>query len=623
MQTLSSSCFLALFFVAGSAYAQPSGGPYGPIDQHYEIPKAGTVYFVAPDGKGEATGAELDHPTTLEAAIGRVVTGDAIVLRGGVYRTGGLVLNQGITIEPYGDEHPVLKGTEVATQWEALPNHVWRTPWKHLFPGEPLPWWRRSHEGMTTPLYRFNMDMVFIDGELLTSKGWEGELDPHSYSIDYKDGYVYIGADPTNHLVEITAQDSALVRTSGPAHGKVSDGKGPVIRGLTFTQYAYRALEIEGKKHFTSSEEPTNEPVGISDPATYGKEVTHTLIENVTITYCSRVAGYFRGDGLVIRNSLISDTGTEGIYVIGSSDVLIEKNIVRRNNFKQLTGYFPSAVKIFNQTWRVTVRDNLVTDQSYSNGIWFDVGNHDGVMVDNWVENALNGLFVEISRGMTIAGNVVVNSGKGLDVLNSADVRAYNNTFVNAPVVFERNERVAAGDIFDWHATTGPGLEQREGHIFVHNVMAATEGFRDPLLGFMQRASLCGKLEHPQAKGVDGNVYIRSPFAAAFGTPAPLIAYAPAQGENCSETAASLAEFRKLEPAFERNGVEIDHSPRSVLKGPDLGNFELQRALPNAPARNFLPADVRALLGWSEAEARRPALIRCAEDGRFTSHSSR
>jgi parallel beta-helix repeat protein len=596
--------------LTGFVYAQPSGGPYGPIDRHYEIPKAGTVYYVAPDGKSDASGTDLDRPTTLEAAMERVVTGDAIVLRGGIYRTGGLVLNQGITMQPYGDEHPVLKGTEVATQWEALPNHVWRTPWKHLFPGEPLPWWRRSHEGMKTPLYRFNMDMVFIDGELLTSKGWEGELDPHSYYVDTKNGYVYIGADPTNRLVEITAEDSALVRTSGPAHGKVSDGKGPVIRGLTFTQYAYRALEIEGKKHFTSADEPTNEPVGLSDPATYGKEVTHTLIENVTITYCSRVAGYFRGDGLVIRNSLISDTGTEGIYVIGSSDVLIEKNIIRRNNIKQLTGYFPSAVKIFNQTWRVTVRDNLVTDQSYSNGIWFDVGNHDGVMVDNWVQNALNGLFVEISQGMTIAGNVVENSGKGLAVLNSANVRAYNNTFVNAPVVFERNERVAAGDVFDWHATTGPGLEQREGHVFVHNLMA-TDDFRFPLLAFIQKPTLCGKLEHPEAKEVDGNVYIRSPFAAASGaipppTTPPLIAYAPTAGENCSADAASLAEFRKLVPGFETNGVEIDQSPRSVLKGPDLKNFELQHAIANAPANDLLPADVRALLGWNEAEAKTP-----------------
>jgi hypothetical protein len=66
--------------------------------------------------------------------------------------------------------------------------------------------------------------------------------------------------------------------------GKTSDRKGPVIRGITFTQYAYRALEVEGKKHFTIAGEPTDEPVGPSDPATFGKEVVGTMLENVTIT---------------------------------------------------------------------------------------------------------------------------------------------------------------------------------------------------------------------------------------------------------------------------------------------------------------------------------------------------
>jgi hypothetical protein len=596
---------IALFFVAGVVHAQPSGGPYGPIDQRYETPKAGKVYFVAPDGKSEEAGAEIAHPTTIETAMERVVTGDTIVLRGGIYRTGGLVLNQGITIQPYEEEHPILKGTAIATQWEALPNNVWRTAWSHLFPAEPLPWWNRKHEGVKTPLYRFNNDMVFVDGELLNSKGWEGELDAHSYFIDYKNGFVYIGADPTHRQVEITAYDSALVRTSAPAHGKVSDGKGPVILGITFTQYAYRALDIEGKKHFTANEEPTNEPVGISDPATYGKEVRNTLIENVTITYCSRVAGYFRGDGLIIRNSLVSDTGTEGIYVIGSSDVLLERNIVRRNNIKQLTGYYPSAVKIFNQTHRVTVRGNLIQEQPYSNGIWYDVGNRDGVIVDNYVEGALDGIFIEISRGATIAGNVVVNSQHGLRTLNSADVHAYNNTFVNARVSFERNDRVAAGDVFDWHVTTGPGLEQREGHIFLHNLMAATDSYHDPLLTFLQQSSLCGKLKNAQATEVDGNVYLRA-ASTGSGAPAPQIIYAPSEEENCTSRLASLEAFRKLQPAFETNGVQIDRSPRSVMKGPDLGNFELQRALPNVPARNFLPPQVRSLLGWSEEEAKTP-----------------
>ena len=129
---------LALLLGSLPVQAQPSGGPYGPIQQSYALPeKAAHIYYVAPDGKADAAGTALDQPTTLEAAIARVVTGDAIVLRGGTYRTGGLKLNQGITLQPYADEQPVLKGTQVATKWEAQSNGLWRTSWSRLFPAKP------------------------------------------------------------------------------------------------------------------------------------------------------------------------------------------------------------------------------------------------------------------------------------------------------------------------------------------------------------------------------------------------------------------------------------------------------------------------------------------------------
>src|SRR5512137_2027197 len=39
-----------LSLVPAAAQAQPSGGPYGPIPQTYDVPKAaGHVYYVAPD----------------------------------------------------------------------------------------------------------------------------------------------------------------------------------------------------------------------------------------------------------------------------------------------------------------------------------------------------------------------------------------------------------------------------------------------------------------------------------------------------------------------------------------------------------------------------------------------
>lgn len=591
---------LALLFVAISLYAQPSSGPYGPIDQRYEIPKAAHIYYVAPDGKADASGTVLEQPTTLESAIERVVTGDAIILRGGVYRIGGLVLNQGVTIQPYADERPVLKGTEVATKWQPLRNNIWKTSWTKLFPASPLGWWQRDREGMRTPLHRFNNDMVFVDGELLKSVGWEGELDAHSYCIDYKTGTVYIGVDPTNKQVEITAYDSAIVRTAAPVHGKTNDHKGPVIRGITFTQYAYRALEVEGKKHFTANDEPTDEPVGPADPATFGKEVIGTVLENVTISYCSRVAGYFRGDGLVIRNSLVSDTGTEGIYVIGSSDVLLERNIIRRNNIEQLTGYYASAVKIFNQTRRVTFRDNLILDQPNSNGVWYDVGNRDGVIVNNWIEGANDGFFFEISRGATVAGNVFVRCDKGVRVLNSADVHVYNNTFVDTPVSFERNERSKTNDHFGWHPATGPDVDQREGHIFVNNLLVASESYAKPLLRFEQPKSLCEKLPRPMVTKVDGNVYVRP----AQGSAIPLIQWSPANSDTCFLAFDSLADFRKQMPTFEVAGQQINRTPRSIFKAPELSRYELFQAIPPAQGAPTLPADVNKLLGWNGEEAR-------------------
>jgi hypothetical protein len=588
----------ALFCLPLIAFAQPSGGPYGPVDQVYALPEAGNVYYVAPEGDPEADGRSLERPTTLHAAIARVVTGDAVILRGGIYRTGGLRLNQGITLQPYADERPVLKGTRIATEWEALRDNVWRTSWETLFPAAPLGWWRREREGMRTPLHRFNNDMVFIDGELLTSVGWEGELDADSYFIDYEKGYVYIGADPGGRVVEITAHDSALVRTSLPVHGKDTDHKGPVIRGIEFSQYAYRALEVEGEKQFTAHDEPTDEPVGLSDPATFGKETTGTLIENVTITHCSRVAGYFRGDGLVIRNSLISDTGTEGIYVIGSSDVLLERNIIRRNNVERLTGYYPAAVKIFNQTRRVTFRDNVIIDQPYSNGVWYDVGNRDGVIVDNWIEGTQDGFFFEISQGAIVAGNVFVRNHKGVRVLNSADVHVYHNTFVDNPASFERNERSASGDHFGWHASTGPDVDERDGHVFVNNLLVSSGDYARPLLQFEQPASLCKALADPMTDRIDGNVYVR-PVASGVKSTAPLITFSPDRSETCSRSFTSLDAFRDYRSGFETNGAHFNLTPRSVLSSPELGRYEVLSAVPDRSAES-VPDAVREVMDWSE-----------------------
>lgn len=578
---------LALATAAGDAlHAQPSGGPCGPLTQHYAVPaEAAHVYYVAPDGRPEATGTTLAAPTTLAAVLPRVVTGDAVVLRGGTYRTGNLQFNQGITLQPHADERPILKGTQIATDWEPLRDGIWRTTWAHLFPARPAEWWRREREAMRTPLHRFNNDLVFVDGRPLRSAGWEGELDADSFFINYDTGHVFVRFDPRERLMEITAFDNALTRPLGSVHGKPSDGRGPTIRGLTFTQYAYRALEIEGR-----------EPEGPAAPGTYGRDVVGTTLEHVTISHCSRVAGYFRGDGFTLRHCLITDTSTEGIYVIASSDCLLEKNIFARNNVEQITGYYPAAVKIFNQSHRVVCRDNLVLDQPESNGIWYDVGNRDGVFVNNWVQGCEDGFFFEISTGALCAGNVFVNCHKGVRSLNSARVAVHHNTFINTVAAFERTTRSAVADHFGWHPATGPGVDEREGHAFTHNLLVADATFDRELLRFEQPAALRARLTRPQVTDLDHNVFVRLGPAAGR----PLIVWSPGATADPLAAFPTLAAFQQAEPRFLAHAREFADYHGPLFRSLALGRYELLAAFPGAKLATAAPAAVLRALGWPE-----------------------
>ncbi|HVN47517.1 MAG TPA: right-handed parallel beta-helix repeat-containing protein [Bacteroidota bacterium] len=597
-------CLFAIFcfmlFVCSVMNAQPSGGPYGPVPQTYQLPKdVHKIFYVSPNGDEQSAGGSIESPTTLESAFEKVVAGDAIVLRGGIYRTGDLVLNQQITMQPYNDEQPIIKGTLVASDWKNLGNGLWKTKWSHLFPSKPADWWVRDHDGKTTPLCRFNNDMVFADGAFLHAVGWEGEVDQSSYYIDYETGFVYIALDPAKHVIEITAHDAALIRTTKECHGKKSDGKGPIIRGLAFSQYAYRAIEIEG-----------NDPEGLKDESTFGKEIVGTTLENCSVTFCSRVGIYLRGDHTVLRQCKVSDTRTEGVYIIGSNDVLFEKNIFTRNNIDVITGYFPAAVKIFDQCHRVTVQDNLVIDLPHSNGVWFDVGNVDGKFINNWVEgvgstnfefpqNQLwpsdNGFFFEISKGVTVAGNVFVNCDHGLMILNSSNARIYQNTFINSTACIGRNARVAAGDHFGWHPSTGPDVEKREGHVFVNNILTGDAKYRRPLMAVWQPDSLYQRLPKSQLKQIDDNVFVRD-SSNAFG---PLIYWSVVAGEPSEKAFASFVGIQNLYPALFQHCQYIPTDNNQIFLSRDLKNYQLLHSFPGSR----VPSDIATSLGLQDHKA--------------------
>ena len=585
-----------IFFSGVLLIAQPSGGPYGPVHKTYELPQvSGTIYYVSPEGNAGVAGTEISKPTTLETAVKKGVTGDAIILRGGVYRTGTLVFNQGLTFQPYKDEQPLLKGTFVADKWEKAGEKLWKTKWERLFPADPEDWWQRNREERFTPLHRFNDDMVFVNGRFLQSAANTDELNDNTFYVDYANKVVYLAIDPTDKLIEITAFSMAFYRVYKDVNGKKNDGIGPVIRGIDFTQFADTTIRVD-----------CVDPVGVKAESEIGKEVQGTIIEDCDISWCSRQAIFLMGDKSVIRNCHVSNTSREGIYVIGSADVLLENTIIEKNNIENITGCYPAGVKIFNQCYRCTVRNNLVTNMPNSNGVWYDVGNVDGRFINNWVENvgkpevpvstksvwpSQNGFFFEISKGAVAAGNVFVNCDHGILALNSNNVEMYNNTFVNSMVCIARDTRSAQGDHFGWHPATGPDVDERYGHIFVNNLLTGNAGFDRPLLLVWQPAVLCERLNETPLKQFDNNVFVKQ--NDNYKT---LAFWSPSKADNCQAEIKTLTELQQLSGAANKSVVlEGKHLP--LFKSEILDNYNLLDGFSGKTTATDIPANVKKLMG--------------------------
>jgi len=224
------------------------------------------------------------------------------------------------------------------------------------------------------------------------------------------------------------------------------------------------------------------------------------------------------------------------------------------------------------------------------------------VFVNNWVENALDGFFFEISKGALVAGNVFVNCDKGIRALNSSNVRAYQNTLVNSVASFERTPRSAVGDHFGWHPATGPDVDARHGHVFVGNLLVADEGYRRPLLNVEQTPALCGKLTDSPLAQVDGNIYVRRGEASDR----PVMSWSPAVGQNCTVQLAKPADLTAIQAAFETRSRLVNGYAGALFSSPELRRLELAGPLPAVVTDDLVPPEVLKAAGWRPDAARVP-----------------
>lgn len=572
----------ASLFSCGTAPEAEQGQiHYGPVDMVYDEPGVpGTIYYVAPDGDTASDGLVANIPTSVENAISIAEGGDAIVMRGGTYRTGNLKFNQGITIQAYRDENPVLNGTLIAEQWSQVEDSLWATNWDYLFPAGTEDWWNRERNEEHTPMHRFNNDAVFVDGQYLQSVGNTEEVDEGTFFVNYDENKIYIGTNPEGKIIEITAFRKSLHRVIETVHGKNPDDRGPVIRGITFTQYPDTMVHIGGG--------------GLAIDQ-HGRDAVGTVFENCTFSNNFRIAMFALSDSLVMRNCNVVNTNTEGVYIVASDDIVLERNIFENNNIENWTGFFPSAVKIFNQSHRAIVRENLVINHSNSNGVWWDVGNRDGVFINNHVEGINHsGFFFEISDGCTVAGNVFKDCDQGVFVLNSSNVEIYNNTMINSKMNFRRNNRGDEIGTFGWHVTTGPGVDERDSHVVMNNLLYMKKDNDSPMVQTEQPANMCERLDQSHFKIFDNNVFVRE---IEEGEKRPVIRWSPYENEDCRIDLYTPAELNELASEFSENGEYYENYEGQIFVDVENDDYVLAKDFPGKNAAATIPVHIAGFLG--------------------------
>ena len=428
-------------------------GPFGPYDTSYAVP-AGAV-IVAPDGLDANDGSSIDKPTTLKKAINNAVTGTVIVMRGGTYHTGDYSFEKQITIQPYKDEKPIIKGSRVAKDWTES-DGSWKTSWTTLFPR------KRDSRDSKAPVHLWNGDRVFIDGKINLPVGSLSDLGPGKFYVDYTAQEVYIGEDPAGKLVEITAFSKVFTRT----HGETADAEGPTIQGLTLLHYASLAIDIQGK-----------DPYETIEPGAMPDSPVKTRIVNNRILFCTKQGMAIHSPESYIAYNDISMHGHSAMMTRMSHNSILEHNIISGNHLIKM-GLWPAGIKIFNQSTNYVVRNNYCYNNC-ANAIWYDVGHREGVIVNNYFLDNTRSIKTEIGHRIYIAGNVMKKSS--LWLRNVADNMVYNNTFIDCDLSLGRNNRGHRigfkGNLSFDHAATGPGPKGYHGNEVANNVFVGNAAY--------------------------------------------------------------------------------------------------------------------------------------------------
>lgn len=409
----------AVRFCDGSPVATSSPGAHLPID--YSLSSlTGTVRYVAASGGSDSNAGTQGAPfATVAKAINVSAANDTIVVRGGTYREGGIILNKsGLRLIAYPKETPIFTGSVAigGGTWTTDGNYRYKiyTPMEQPKDGDQGISWITNKENLNsaTNYIGASPDQVWINGVKLQQKPNLTDVTDSTFYVDRTNNRLYVSAtNATKADVEVTNKQKSI---------KLS-ATGVIVEGIRMQRYA---------ACLHSSTACQESDLSIDSAASNAMARNVEVLDSAYIGVKSA-----NNNGVTLKNVTVNGSNWMGINATLTQNVTLDGVVSNyHNSFQEFTSSPQSGGLKTSRTWYTKVLNSDVSNNK-SHGIWFDQSNYNMEVVNTTITNNTGaGIFFEISDGLLLANSYIANNGgdASLKLAGSSGIKLVNNTVVGS-----------------------------------------------------------------------------------------------------------------------------------------------------------------------------------------------
>ncbi|NPA35424.1 MAG: T9SS type A sorting domain-containing protein [Chlorobi bacterium] len=381
--------------------------------------------YVSPTGDDDNPGT-IDQPfKTIQQGVKSVESDGTVYVRGGIYREEVTVYTNGITIEAYSNESPVIKGSVVATGWEPRGDF-----WKKFVDIQP----QQVFVDGNNPLQQIGMPSEYIVNDdtkrYMSQVGTDiNDMAPGRFWWESDTLYIWLddSSDPNTHEIEVSQNRRVL---------NLLSSSGSVVKGIT----------IEHSNCNTFAEQDAAVKLGVN-----------CVMDSCTVQWCD-FGGISMNDGAQVLNCEVLHNGATGLNASSCGNFLIKNTRIAYSNYRNFySQWHAGAFKGATYAWGTI--ENCEIDHNNGAGLWFDYCHYSAYYDDYDTEN----LYPIIIRY-----NYFHDNGTG-----NYDSDDINN---NASILIEVSEQAYVyNNIIDRFQYRGIWASSAWNSYFVNNVIANGE----------------------------------------------------------------------------------------------------------------------------------------------------